>query len=49
MDKNAARIVSIEDIEKSINISEDTVHKTRVRVIGVGGGGGTIVSEIIYQ
>jgi len=29
------------------NISADTVHKTKVRVIGIGGGGGTIVSEII--
>ena len=29
--------------------SEEPVHKTRVRVIGIGGGGGSIVSEIAPQ
>lgn len=34
---------------KDASIIPDTVHKTKVRVIGIGGGGGTIVSEIISR
>jgi len=43
-------IKKIKPVKKTTdNISQDTVHKTRVRIIGVGGGGGTIVSEIISR
>ncbi len=30
-------------------VSDPTVHKTRIRIIGIGGGGGSIVSEIISR
>jgi len=36
-------------VKKVDNIVQETVHKTRVRIIGIGGGGGTIVSEIISR
>ena len=39
-------------IKKVVNSDKDIfigVHKTKVRIIGVGGGGGTIVSEIISR
>jgi len=30
----------------SVPISEETVHRTKIRVLGIGGGGGSIISEI---
>jgi len=36
-------------VKRDIGISQETVHKTRVRVIGIGGGGGSIVSEIVSR
>ena len=30
-------------------MESDTVHKTRIRVIGIGGGGGSIVAEVASQ
>lgn len=31
------------------SFAKDTIHKTKVRVIGIGGGGGSIVSEILSR
>ncbi|MBU3942658.1 cell division FtsZ family protein [Patescibacteria group bacterium] len=40
-------------VEKKVKVEKENifagVHKTKVRVIGIGGGGGTIVSEIISR
>ncbi len=38
-------------VKKTIkdDIVKETIHKTKVRVIGIGGGGGTIVSEILSR
>ena len=47
--KTAKKVVKKKIVKKIKNVSQDTVHKTRVRIIGVGGGGGTIVSEIISR
>ncbi len=30
-------------------VSDPTIHKTKIRVIGIGGGGGSIVSEIVSR
>lgn len=40
--KMAKRIKKIEDKSTAL----ETVHKTRIRVIGIGGGGGSIVAEV---
>ena len=57
--KKVARKVVKKPIKKKVSkkvvkdpndsIAQNTVHKTKVRVIGIGGGGGTIVSEIISR
>jgi len=50
--KKAPRIIRKKKVLKKIKIKpvsrevDATVHKTRIRVIGIGGGGSTIVSEI---
>jgi len=34
---------------KKSPVSDNTIHKTKIRVIGIGGGGGSIVSEIVSR
>ena len=41
-------VVKKKEVTKKVDIFAG-VHKTKVRVIGIGGGGGTIVSEIISR
>ncbi|GAI32891.1 unnamed protein product, partial [marine sediment metagenome] len=36
-------------IRRKPPVSDPTIHKTKIRIIGIGGGGGSIISEIVSR
>ncbi len=56
MSKLSKKILVGKKIKKKLSkpakkspVSDNTIHKTKIRVIGIGGGGGSIVSEIVSR
>lgn len=51
MKKKIKKIKEVKNNKKSESktIEAETIHKTRIRVFGVGGGGGSIVTEVASQ
>lgn len=47
--KKKAKITKKEIVQSPVPDIFDGVHKTKIRVIGIGGGGGSVVSEIVSR